>query len=78
MLYSDGIHIISDVSLDDLHNEMKKRNLKRCWFHNTKRFPHYDIPKKRRESFLKINKDIKIVSSREIVKILKKMEFYNN
>lgn len=75
MLYSDGIHIISDISLKDLHQEMNKRGLKRCWFHNHKRFPHYDIPKRKRETFLKDNIDIQQVSSREIIEIFKKISY---
>jgi len=42
--------------------------IKRCWYHVGK-FPHYDIPKKRLEE---ISSKCEIVSSKEIVKIIKK------
>lgn len=71
MLYSDGIHLISSVSLDELHLFCKKIGIKRCWFHNSKNKPHYDIPKKKRLTFFELNPEVVKASSREIVKILK-------
>lgn len=68
MLYSDGIHIISIISLDHLHKEMTKIGIKRCWLHNSK-FKHYDIPKKKINDFFQDNLKIKKVSSKELVKI---------
>lgn len=67
MIYTDGIHIVSDQGLVDLHRYCQRIGIKRCWFHASSRFPHYDIPKRRRSLPLP---DAKIVSSREIVKIL--------
>lgn len=42
-------HIWTDKDLEELHNFAKKIGLKRSWFQNKKRFPHYDIvPSKRK------------------------------
>ena len=75
MIYSDGIHIISSISLEHLHQECKKMGLKRHWFHNG-RFPHYDIPKRQRATFLQEN-NIQKVSSREIIQIIKQTDYFN-
>lgn len=42
----------------------KNLSIKKCWFHND----HYDMPKKRIEE---IQSKCEIVSSKEIVKIIK-------
>jgi hypothetical protein len=68
MIYTDGIHIISDISLEELHTYCARVGIKRCWFHSGSRYPHYDIPKKMRQTVLP---DAKVVTSREITKILK-------
>lgn len=71
MMYSDGVHLISDTSVEELHEFCKKINIKRCWFHYSSRFPHYDIPKKRRADFFINYPLVKKVTSREIVLLLK-------
>lgn len=72
MIYSDGVHLISDQGLDDLHRYAESIGIKRCWFHNTPRFPHYDIPKGKRPGFFTRYVDVRQVTSREIVAILKR------
>jgi len=42
MIYTDKIHLITD-SLDELHYFANKIRLKKDWFQNHKRHPHYDI-----------------------------------
>ena len=49
----------------------KDLNIKNCWFHNN----HYDIPKKRIEE---IKNKCTIISSKEIVKIIKEYENNND
>lgn len=71
MIYTDGIHLISDTSEEELHTFAEKAGIKRCWFHMSK-FRHYDIPKRRREGFAETH-GITTVSSRQIVTILKNM-----
>jgi hypothetical protein len=70
MIYTDNVHLVSDSSLKELHEFAKKVGIKRCWFHSGSRWPHYDIPKGRRET-LAIEYGIAVVTSREIIKILK-------
>lgn len=70
MIYSDGIHIISDVSRQELDDFCQKIGIKKCWFHPSKRFPHYDIPMKMKDSFFQRSK-LPLTSSRDLVRILK-------
>lgn len=48
MIFTDGIHMISDRSIDELHAFAWSMDLKRCWFHNPRgrRRPHYDLTRK--------------------------------
>lgn len=50
-------------SIEGLHRMAADLAIKKCWFHRN----HYDIPKKR---ILEIEGKCKIVSSRDIVKII--------
>lgn len=52
-------------SIENLHKMADVLNINKCWFHKN----HYDIPKRRIKEIQ--NKCI-IVSSRDIVKIIKK------
>lgn len=54
-------------SVENLHKMAEDLMIKRCWFHKT----HYDIPKKR---ITEIQKKCIIISSKQIVKIIKKNE----
>lgn len=45
MIHSDGVHVVSDTSLEELHEWAKRYGLKRHWFHRG-RWPHYDLPKR--------------------------------
>ena len=51
-------------SLENLHIMADDLNIKRCWFHKN----HYDIPKRRIQE---IKNKCNIISSREILKIIK-------
>lgn len=51
-------------SKENLHKMAENLGIKRCWFHKN----HYDIPKKRIEE---ITKKCRIVTGREVVKIIK-------
>lgn len=73
MIYSDGIHLISDTSLEELHEFCSQNQIKKCWFHSSSKFPHYDIPKKKRKDFFLLNPSVLKVSSRDIVRILQKL-----
>lgn len=49
MIYFDGIHLISDESIAELHRFAKKIGLRRPWFQADRKrggnasFPHYDV-----------------------------------
>jgi hypothetical protein len=42
MILTDGVHLISDYSVDELHRFAVSIGLKRKWFQDH-RIPHYDI-----------------------------------
>ena len=52
----------------NLHRMAADLGIKRCWFHASSRFPHYDIPKRRIEE---ITARCTIVSSTDILRIIK-------
>lgn len=70
MILTDGVHLMSD-SLDELHSFAGKIGLKRKWFQNHERHPHYDLTSNRI-----VQKALKnganIVNSRELVMLIKK------
>jgi hypothetical protein len=41
-VYFDGIHLFSE-DLEELHELAHRTGLKREWFQNNKKLPHYDI-----------------------------------
>lgn len=44
MIYTDGIHMISSVSLAELHDFAQNTlDLPVRWFHPSPRHPHYDL-----------------------------------
>jgi hypothetical protein len=55
MIHTDGIHVVSDTSLEELHEWAKMNRIHRAHFH-TSRWPHYDLPiRRRREKFADAN-----------------------
>lgn len=43
-ILTDGVHLISDKSVDELHAFAQRIGLKRCWYQGMrKRHPHYDL-----------------------------------
>ena len=67
MLWFDGAHMVSDISVNDLHKNAKQMNIPKKYFYNSDKFPHYDILGKHK---WKINKNC---SPKYIVKICKKL-----
>ena len=55
-------------TIENLHKTAEDLGIKRCWFHNSKGHPHYDIPKRR---IAEIQARCKVVSSRVILQIMK-------
>lgn len=64
--YTDGKrHLVCvPYSIDNLHAMADDLNINRAWFHKN----HYDIPKRR---IAEIESKCEIVSSKEIVRIIK-------
>ena len=63
-------HLICDpYSVENLHRMAEDLNIKRCWYHSGK-LAHYDIPKRR---ILEINARCELVSSKEIIRIIKNL-----
>lgn len=48
MIHSDGIHVVSDTSFEELHRWAERHNIGHHFFHRG-RWPHYDIPKRKRD-----------------------------
>ena len=55
-------------SIENLHIMAKELNIKKCWFHSSAKYKHYDIPKKRIQE---IQSKCNIVSEKDILKIIK-------
>lgn len=51
-------------SIENLHKMVEELGIKRCWFHKD----HYDIPKRR---IKEIEKQCELISSKDIVRIIK-------
>lgn len=71
MIYTDGVHMISDKSISELHEFAARLGLNKCWFENrrNKGHPHYDLKPAQAEAAVAAGA-VK-VSSRDIVTILK-------
>ena len=68
MVYTDGIHVIADT-LEELHNFAQLIGLKREWFQDNPRHPHYDtVSRKTQRAALK--KGAKIRGSKELIRII--------
>ena len=73
-VYTDGVHLLS-LELEKLHDFAQSVGLKRCWFHNRPKHPHYDLmlDKKSRKEVLNrcLKKGAIKVTSRDLVYISK-------
>jgi len=47
MIITDEIHLTSTESLEELHKFAQSIGLKREWFQDHKKYPHYDLTTKR-------------------------------
>ena len=50
--YGSSCHLVADT-LEELHEFAAKIGMKRQWFQDDKRLPHYDLTAKRRSSALR-------------------------
>jgi hypothetical protein len=67
-------HMVSDVSLAELHSFAKEIGVHRCWFENKERHPHYDV----NEFYFQIalRHGAKLVSSKEIIRVIKNRRLF--
>lgn len=47
MIITDGTHLVSTESEEELHLFARKMGLKRQWYQNHPQHPHYDLTTKR-------------------------------
>jgi hypothetical protein len=75
MIYTDGIHIISDAGVQELHWFAERAGIGRWWFENkrNKKHPHYDKPKFITTNQL-ITRGAHYVTSKHLVRILKQIK----
>lgn len=66
MILTDGVHLVSDESLAELHRFADLIGLKRRWFQDGRR-PHYDVTAKWRQEWAEGMGAVH-VSSRELVR----------
>jgi hypothetical protein len=68
MILTDGTHLVSTESLDELHRFAKGIGLKRIWFQGgpKRRYPHYDIFSQVIQRAA-LRAGAKMVSAREVV-----------
>jgi len=55
MIITDGVHLISTTSLDELHAfAVQKLGFKKTWLHETPGRPHYDLttPNAKKERYV--------------------------
>lgn len=70
MVLTDGIHLAAD-SLEELHRFARSIGIRRSWFHQHDRHPHYDLftEDMRRKA---LAAGAQLVSSKEIVRMCKR------
>lgn len=69
MIFTDGVHLISDQSLDELHTFADSMGLRRCWFQGGKRrHPHYDLTSKPKLE-MAIVYGARLVKTKNLIKI---------
>jgi hypothetical protein len=77
LIYTDGIHLISSESLEELHAFARRIGLPQRWLHPTPRHPHYDLLAPwAKERAMKAGAVLK--SSRELVQILRTCPYLQN
>jgi len=67
-IYTDGVHVVSDKGLHELHEFAGSHGIRRRMFHTGSRHAHYDLPKAMRGRYVP---DAKAVTSRDIVRVLR-------
>lgn len=66
LILTDGVHLISDESIKELHEFAQSMGLKRCWYRRG-RHPHYDLTTSRKVQAA-MTKGAKMVTSKDLVR----------
>ena len=67
MIYTDGTHLVGD-SLEELHKFSQGMGLRREWFQNHPRHPHYDLTTLRMVRKV-IKAGVRLVSPKNLMKV---------
>ncbi len=69
MILTDGTHLVSDRSIEELHRFARNLGLKRCWFQEggARKIPHFDLTTPNAVSRALENGAV-LVTSRDIVR----------
>lgn len=67
MIFTDGIHLVSNKDIEELHSFAEKIGLKKEWFQDHKKYKHYDLFGNK--TALAISNGAKLVTAREIVNL---------
>lgn len=71
MIYTDGVHLISDKSIDELHVFAIRIGLKPAWFQDNPRHPHYDLLSMRMRARA-VREGAQRVDKKTLLRIIKK------
>ena len=67
--YDSMRHLVCrPFSVENLHAMAAELGIKRCWFHNSKGHPHYDVPKRMMAT---IGHRAQLMTPREIIAIMR-------
>ncbi len=69
MILTDGLHLVSDRSIEELHRFAGNLGLKRSWFQpgGARKIPHYDLTTRNAVRRAQVNGAVR-VAAREIVR----------
>jgi len=68
MIYTDGVHLVVDGLEEELHLFAQSVGLKRQWFQEQSRYPHYDITTSRKLKTILNTNMVTMVSTKELLK----------
>ncbi len=75
MIYTDKVgHLISSTSLEELHQFAKTIGLRRSWFQDKPRYPHYDLTTERAKQRA-ANAGAQVIDSKRLIKILRTVSY---
>jgi len=70
-IFTDGVHLVSDTSIEELHEFAQRIGLKREWFQDRSRYPHYDMTVRWRAKRVEDHGAI-LVSTKDIIMALRR------